>query len=112
MKQNNLFPYFDTAYQGFATGSLDTDGYSMRYFFKQGFQMLVAQSFAKTMGLYGERTGALHVVCHDKETADKVKSQINIIIRCIYSFPPLHGARIASKILGDPSVREQWLGEL
>lgn len=74
MKFNNLFPFFDTAYQGFASGDLAKDGASMRYFLKEGFQMVVAQSFAKTMGLYGERTGAMHVVCSDKATADKVAS--------------------------------------
>lgn len=74
MKENDLFPYFDSAYQGFASGCLDKDGYAVRYFLKEGFQMVVAQSFAKIMGLYGERTGALHIVCNDNGTADKVMS--------------------------------------
>lgn len=68
MKENDLFPFFDVAYQGFASGSLETDGYGLRHFVKEGFQMVIAQSFAKTMGLYGERTGALHIVCSDKAT--------------------------------------------
>ena len=66
MKRNNLLPYFDAAYQGFASGSLEEDGYGMRYFLDQGFQMVVAQSFAKIIGLYGERTGALHIVTTNK----------------------------------------------
>jgi aspartate/tyrosine/aromatic aminotransferase len=74
MKENDLFPFFDVAYQGFASGCLDKDGYGVRYFVKEGFQMVIAQSFAKTMGLYGERTGALHIVCSDKPTAEKVLS--------------------------------------
>jgi len=36
--------------------------------------MVIAQSFAKTLGLYGERTGALHIVTNNKETAGKVLS--------------------------------------
>jgi aspartate aminotransferase len=56
------------------TGSLDKDGASVRYFVDQGFQLVVAQSFAKIMGLYGERIGALHIVCQDKETASRVES--------------------------------------
>jgi len=69
-----LKPFFDTAYQGFVTGDLDKDGASLRYFLDQGFQIIVAQSFAKIMGLYGERIGALHIVCNDVETAKTVES--------------------------------------
>lgn len=112
MKENDLFPFFDQAYQGFASGDLERDGYGLRYFVKECFQMVVAQSFAKTMGLYGERTGALHIVCSDKPTAEKVLSQVKIIIRSNYSSPPIHGARIAGKILVNPENRAKWLTEL
>jgi len=64
------------------------------------------------MGLYGERTGALHFVCKNKETAAKVLSQVKILIRVNYSSPPRHGARIATAILNDPNLRQQWLNEL
>jgi aspartate/tyrosine/aromatic aminotransferase len=64
------------------------------------------------MGLYGERTGALHFVCSNKETAGKVLSQVKIIIRTNYSSPPKHGARIAAMILNQPELRQQWLNEL
>jgi len=74
--------------------------------------MVIAQSFAKIMGLYGERTGALHFVCKDKQTAAKVLSQVKIVIRVNYSSPPRHGARIASMILNEPNLRQQWLDEL
>jgi aspartate/tyrosine/aromatic aminotransferase len=66
MKKNSLVPYFDSAYQGFASGDLDKDAWAIRYFIEQGFQMLVSQSFAKNMGLYGERIGALHIVTANK----------------------------------------------
>jgi aspartate aminotransferase len=62
MKKNSLIPFFDSAYQGFATGDLELDAWPIRYFINEGFQMIVAQSFAKNIGLYGERIGALHVV--------------------------------------------------
>ena len=74
--------------------------------------MVISQSFAKIMGLYGERTGAVHFVCKDKESAARVLSQVKIIIRVNYSSPPAHGARIASAILNDLSLRQQWLDEL
>jgi len=74
--------------------------------------MVIAQSFAKIMGLYGERTGALHFVCNNKEDAGRVLSQVKIIIRSNYSSPPKHGARIAAMILNDPALRAQWTDEL
>lgn len=76
MKKNSLIPFFDSAYQGFATGDLEKDAWPIRYFISQGFQMIVAQSFAKNTGLYGERIGALHVVASCKDTKEKVLSQI------------------------------------
>jgi aspartate aminotransferase len=65
MKSRNHFPFFDIAYQGFASGDVEKDAWSVRYFAEQGFQMFVAQSFSKNMGLYGERVGALHIVAHN-----------------------------------------------
>ena len=73
-KERSHYPLFDTAYQGFVSGDLDKDGAGLRYFVDQGFDMCVTQSFAKTMGLYGERIGALHFVCGENETASKVLS--------------------------------------
>jgi aspartate/tyrosine/aromatic aminotransferase len=74
--------------------------------------MVIAQSFAKNMGLYGERTGAMHVVCHSKEIKDKVASQLKIKIRASYSNPPIHGARLAAKILTDQDLCAEWKAEL
>lgn len=76
MKKNNLIPFFDSAYQGFATGDLEKDAWPIRYFIEQGFQMVISQSFAKNMGLYGERVGALHVVTSCKDTSERVLSQL------------------------------------
>ena len=111
-KEKKLKPFFDTAYQGFVTGDLDVDGTSLRYFIDQGFQLVVAQSFAKIMGLYGERIGALHIVCKDKDTATRVESQIKLLIRANYSSPPLNGARIAGMVLSDPDMKKEWLDNL
>jgi aspartate aminotransferase len=66
MNKRKLFPFFDSAYQGFASGDLVKDAFPVRYFVEQGFNMLVAQSYAKNMGLYGERIGALHIVTPNK----------------------------------------------
>jgi aspartate aminotransferase, cytoplasmic len=111
-KANALYPFFDTAYQGFVSGDLNKDGEGLRYFVEQGFEMVIAQSFAKVMGLYGERTGAMHFVCGSADVAKRVLSQVKIIVRCQYSSPPKHGARIAAMILNTPALRQQWLNEL
>ena len=75
-------------------------------------EMVICQSFAKVMGLYGERTGACHVVCHNEKVAAAVLSQIKILVRTNYSSPPKHGARIAALILNKPELRAEWLSEL
>lgn len=108
MKERKLLPFFDSAYQGYASGDLEKDVTSIRVFINEGFQFLVAQGFAKNFGLYGERIGALHIVCRSKESANVVLSQIKLNIRPMYSNPPLHGARIISKILGNPIYRQAW----
>ncbi|PIO63751.1 aminotransferase, class I/II [Teladorsagia circumcincta] len=108
-KKNELFVFFDMAYQGFASGDVDGDAYAVRYFIDQGHNICLAQSFAKNMGLYGERVGAFSVVCEDAEEAARVASQLKILIRPLYSNPPIHGARIVTKILNDAALHKQWL---
>jgi aspartate aminotransferase, cytoplasmic len=74
--------------------------------------MLLAQSFAKNMGLYGERTGALHIICGSSGEATRVESQLKGIIRPMYSSPPRHGAAIAASILSDDALFAEWRREL
>jgi aspartate aminotransferase len=112
IKQKQLFPYFDMAYQGFASGDFDKDAAALRLFLKDGHQVALAQSFAKNMGLYGERVGAFSLIGESKEEASRVMSQLKIIIRPMYSNPPVHGARIASEILHDQGLRAQWVKEV
>lgn len=112
MKKNELFPFFDMAYQGFASGDADKDAFALRYFVEQDFELVLAQSFAKNMGLYGERVGAFSLVTASPEEKKRVDSQIKIVVRPLYSNPPVHGARIASEIMGDEKLNAQWLGEV
>lgn len=112
IKAKGHFSFFDMAYQGFASGDVDRDAFAPRYFVSQGLDIVLSQSFAKNMGLYGERVGAFSVVCADKEQKAKVESQIKILVRPMYSNPPVHGARIAGTILSDPKLYGQWLGEV
>lgn len=112
MKAKKHFAWFDSAYQGFATGDVDGDAWAVRYFVGEGFDVLCCQSFAKNMGLYGQRVGAVHIVCADAAEAKRVDSQLKILIRPMYSNPPVHGARTAAEILGDAALCKQWYGEV
>ena len=112
IKKRRLFPFFDMAYQGFASGDITRDAQALRLFIQEGHQVALAQSFAKNMGLYGERVGAFSLTCASKEEAAKVMSQVKIIIRPTYSNPPLTGARIAATILTDSQLRQSWLKDV
>lgn len=110
--KKNLFPFFDCAYQGFASGNLKKDGWAIKHFVERNIDMLVCQSFAKNFGLYGERVGALHVVVHDSNTREAVFSQLEKLQRSEISNPPAYGARIVSRILNSPDLFEEWENDL
>ncbi|KAF2090042.1 mitochondrial aspartate aminotransferas-like protein [Saccharata proteae CBS 121410] len=112
VKAGEHYPFFDMAYQGFASGDTNKDAFALRHFIKEGHQPCLAQSFAKNMGLYGERVGAFSIVCESAEEKKRIDSQIKILVRPLYSNPPVHGARIASTVLNDASLNKQWLGEV
>jgi len=112
VKKRKVFVFFDMAYQGFATGDVDGDAAAVRLFEREGHPFFLAQSFAKNMGLYGERAGLFTAVCSSKDEADRLMSQTKILIRAMYSNPPLHGARIVSQILCDQQLRSEWLGDV
>jgi aspartate aminotransferase len=112
VKRKNLFCAFDSAYQGFASGDLDKDAYSLKLFSQHTDNIMLFQSFAKNFGLYGERAGCVSVVCGSKEEKDVVMSRIKQIARPIYSNPPLHGARIVDIILGDEKLTSMWHQDL
>jgi aspartate aminotransferase len=107
IKTLKVFPFFDLAYQGFGQG-LNDDVKPIRYFVEQGHQLMVAQSFSKNFGLYGERAGVLSIVTRQAESAKRVGSKMKHLIRESYSNPPMHGAKIVSIILQDPILRNTW----
>nr|DAD28184.1 TPA_asm: hypothetical protein HUJ06_029652 [Nelumbo nucifera] len=111
-KVKNHFPFFDMAYQGFASGDLDRDAQAIRIFLNDGHLIGCAQSFAKNMGLYGQRVGCLSILCKDAKQAISVKSQLQQIARAMYSNPPVYGALLVSTILDDPDLRNLWVKEL
>lgn len=103
--------FFDSAYQGFASGDADADAFAIRHFVDAGIPVACAQSFSKNFGLYGERVGCLSFVAPTSEEADRCISQLKIVIRPMYSNPPVYGARIVSTILNDPALSAQFYEE-
>lgn len=113
IKQRRLFPIFDSAYLGFNSGSVDEDKWAIKYFTEQlGMEAAVCLSFAKNMGLYGERIGLVVFVVKDAKLATNVQSVLENCQRATISGPPAYGARIASEVLNDPIIREQWRRDL
>jgi aspartate aminotransferase len=101
----------DSAYQGFASGDAEADASALRSFVADGHSLLLAQSFAKNFGLYGERTGTLSVVCRSPAEAKAVLSQLKILVRTAYSSPPIHGAKLVAEVLGDAALSAQYYKE-
>ena len=110
-KARGLVPFLDMAYQGFGKG-IEDDGAAVQQFLAQGISFLVSTSFSKSFSLYGERVGALSVVCADADECKRVLSQLKTVIRTNYSNPPTFGAQIVSQVLTTPELRQQWEEEL
>ncbi|MBV2164767.1 amino acid aminotransferase [Comamonas nitrativorans] len=111
VKAKALVPFLDMAYQGFGHG-IQEDGAAIQKFVAAGLTFFVSTSFSKSFSLYGERVGALSVLCQDKEEAARVLSQLKITIRTNYSNPPTHGGAVVAKVLNTPALRQQWEEEL
>jgi aromatic-amino-acid transaminase len=111
VKARKLVPFLDMAYQGFGHG-ITEDGAVIGKFVASGQDFFVATSFSKSFSLYGERVGALSVLCADKEEAGRVLSQLKIMIRTNYSNPPTHGAQVVATVLNTPELRSLWEKEL
>jgi aromatic-amino-acid transaminase len=111
VQSRQLVPFLDMAYQGFGAGIAE-DGAAVAKFVATGMDFFVATSFSKSFSLYGERVGALSVVCESADEAARVLSQLKIAIRTNYSNPPIHGAQIVATVLSTPSLRAEWEQEL
>lgn len=112
-----VIPFFDLAYQGFASGSLEEDAFAIRHFLhsRPQLEFCVAQSFSKNFGLYGQRTGALHVVTTNAGSgtaSQAVLSNLNLLARSEYGMAPRGGSDIAKAVLGSKELREKWQGDL
>lgn len=111
VKARKLTPFLDMAYQGFGHGIAE-DGAVIGKFVAAGLNFFVSTSFSKSFSLYGERVGALSVLCESKEEADRVLSQLKLVIRTNYSNPQIHGGMVVAMVLNTPALRTQWEQEL
>ena len=111
IRERRLIPYLDIAYQGFGDGIAE-DAFAVRALADAGVSFFCASSFSKSFSLYGERCGALSVVCPDKAQADLVLGQLKATIRKNYSSPPTHGGQIVARVLQNPALRAAWADEL
>jgi aromatic-amino-acid transaminase len=107
LARRGLVPYLDIAYQGYGDG-IDEDAFAIRAIADAGLTAFVANSFSKSMSLYGERAGALSVVCETADEAERVLGQMKATVRRNYSSPAIHAAGIVSRVLGDPALRAAW----
>ncbi|ODQ81105.1 hypothetical protein BABINDRAFT_160511 [Babjeviella inositovora NRRL Y-12698] len=118
--KRELFPIVDMAYQGFATGDPIKDlGIVIHKMTKMHYEnpeklpsFALCQSFAKNMGLYGERTGSVFLVHESPEFISKITSQLKALVRPMYSSPPCHGSKIVEVILNDEKLYKSWLGDV
>jgi len=111
VKQRNLLPFIDIAYQGFGE-SIEADAEAVRSFAGAMSPVFVANSFSKSFSLYGERVGGLSIVTQDGDESGRILSQLKRIVRTNYSNPPTHGGRIVATVLGDAQLRTAWEREL
>ena len=111
LRERELIPYLDLAYQGFGDG-IEADAYAARALASAGVSFFIANSFSKSMSVYGERCGALSVVCPNAREAALVLGQMKFTVRRNYSSPPIHGGQIVATVLTDPVLRPNWEAEL
>lgn len=104
-------PFFDFAYQGFGVG-LEEDRAGLLAVMQKAPEALVAYSFSKNMGLYGERVGALLLVGESTRDVEAGLSQVKRLARVLYSNPPKHGAALARLVLEDDELRQLWVEEV
>jgi aromatic-amino-acid transaminase len=111
IRKRHLIPFLDIAYQGYGEG-VDEDAYAIRALAHAGLSFLVGNSFSKTFSLYGERVGALSIVCRDAAETARVLGQMERVVRRSYSSPPSFGSQVVAAVLQSPELRRLWRSEV
>jgi len=111
LRERELLPFLDLAYQGYGDG-IEEDAFAVRALTAAGLSFIVTNSFSKSMSIYGERAGALSVVCASAAEAELVLGQLKATVRRNYSSPPIHAGGIVSRVLGDAALRAAWQADV
>ncbi len=112
IKQQQLIPFFDMAYQGYGDDMAE-DAYVIRRLAQEKDVIaFVSNSFSKIFSLYGERVGGLSVICANEEEANRVLGQLKATVRRNYSSPAKHGAVVVSNVLNTNDLKAMWLAEV
>ena len=111
LEEKGALPLIDLAYQGFGDG-LEADAGPTRMLCARLPEALIAASCSKNFGIYRERTGILMAVAGGAPARDRAQGTLAYLNRQNYSFPPDHGARLVTMILGDAGLRSEWEAEL
>lgn len=112
LKNRGILIFFDMAYQGFGSGCFETDAFPLRYFIKEGHQVVFAQSYSKNMGLYSVRVGASTFMVNTEEEKESILSQLKHSALCMYGEPPIHGSRVVEEIFQVPELKSEWESEV
>lgn len=112
IQQKKHFVLFDMAYQGFASGDSVNDSYAVRLFANKGINIGLCQSYAKNLGLYGERVGCLSFICDNQKEKKAMESQLKVLARSSYSNPPKFGAMIVDTVFNNDTLKREWFREL
>nr|WP_297458306.1 amino acid aminotransferase [uncultured Halomonas sp.] len=111
VKERDLLPLVDFAYQGFGDG-LEEDAYGARLMAENLGEVLITSSCSKNFGIYRERTGCLIAIAKTTEQMENIRSQMAIVARENYSNPPAHGSAIVCEILTSAELAAVWREEL
>lgn len=110
-KRKKFLTVFDSAYLGYASGSIEGDLYPVRKFTENFLEIFVCYSSAKNFTNYSDDIGGLMIVLNKKDLLVKLKSHMIVLARSLFSFPSLYGARVICKVVNDPEIKALWLEE-
>ena len=104
--------FLDSAYLGLVSGDVERDSRAVHCFEAAGVPLLLATTFGKSFGLYGERVGMLSVVAPSRETKRRIESQMILLARSETGCSPGFGARVVEEVLSSPELTTVWKADL
>ncbi|KAJ5095774.1 hypothetical protein NUU61_005130 [Penicillium alfredii] len=106
------FAFLDAAYLGLVSGDPDVDANTIRLFEAAGVPLLLAGTFGKSFGLYGERVGMLSVIAPSPEIKARMQKQMTLLARSETGSSPAFGARIVETVWGDEAIKKVWIKDV